>query len=92
MRTGIGGGSESDWVPDPSPSSDPGGIVLANSSSKSSSSMGGIVSLALRFAGGRVEDGAVLAVVVVGVVALPLALEGRVAVIEVGVLMPEARF
>ena len=57
LWTGIGGGSESDWIPDPSPPSDPGGVVFADSSSKSSSLMGGIIGFAFCFIGGWVEDG-----------------------------------
>ena len=51
-RDGIKGGSESDWFPDPSLSSDPGGVVWAESSSESSSSMGAAVGLSFRFADG----------------------------------------
>ena len=40
-RVGIRGGLELDGFPDPSLSSDPGGVVLAESSSDSSTTMGG---------------------------------------------------
>ena len=49
---GIRGGSESDWFPDPSFSSDPCGVVWAESSSESSSSMGAAVGFSFRFADG----------------------------------------
>ena len=53
MVTGSGqGGSESDWFLDPSLSSDPGGVVWAESSSESSSSMGAAVGFSFRFADG----------------------------------------
>ena len=55
--TGIEGGSDSDWVPDPYPPSDPGGLDFADSSSKSSSSMGGVDGFVFRLAGGQDEDG-----------------------------------
>ena len=51
-RGGIRGGSESDWFPDPSLSSKPSGVVWAESSSESSSSMGAAVGFSFRFAGG----------------------------------------
>ena len=51
-RGGIRGRSESDWFPDPSLSSDPGGVVWAESSSKSSSSMGAAVGFSFRFVDG----------------------------------------
>ena len=57
LQTRIEGGSELDWLPDPSPPSDPGGVVFADSGFESSSSMGGIVGFVFRFAGGLVEDG-----------------------------------
>ena len=51
-RGGIRGGSELDWFPDPSFSSDPRGVVWAESSSESSSSMGAAVGFSFRFADG----------------------------------------
>ena len=54
-RVGIKGGSESDEFPDPSLSSDPGGVVLAESSSDSSSSMGG-AGFVFRLAGGLAAE------------------------------------
>ena len=51
-RGGIRGGSELDWFLDPSLSSDPGGVVWAESSSESSSSMGAAVGFSFRFANG----------------------------------------
>ena len=51
-RGGIRGGSESDWFPDPSLSSDSGGVVWAASSSESSSSMDAAVGFSFRFADG----------------------------------------
>ena len=57
LHTGIGGGSESDWVPDPSRSFDPDGEDFMDSSSESFSLMEGVDGFAFRFAGGQVEDG-----------------------------------
>ena len=51
-RGGIRGGSESNWFPDPSLSSNPGGVVWAESSSESSSSMGAAVGFSFRSADG----------------------------------------
>ena len=53
----IGGGSELDWVPDPSPSSNPGGVNFTDSSFESCSLMGGVGGFAFRFAGDRVKNG-----------------------------------
>ena len=48
---------ESDWVSDPSPSSDPGGVDFTDSSSESCNLMGGVDGFAFRFAGGQIKDG-----------------------------------
>ena len=57
LRVGIRGGLELNWVPDPSPSSNPGGMDFADSSSKSSSLMGGVDGFAFCLVGGGVKDG-----------------------------------
>ena len=46
-----------DWILDPSPSSDLGGVVFANSSSESPSSIGGVDGFAFCFAGGLIKNG-----------------------------------
>ena len=52
----IEGGSDSDWVPDPYPPSDPGGVDFADSSFKSSSLIGGVDGFTFRLTGGRAKD------------------------------------